>query len=216
MDVQKLAELYPRIFHMAEAGTWLSIRQRGLLSTSAVLNLFDITGEKRFALESTHRPQKVTVGEGSAAIVLRDQNPMAPGRLQQALPANVSTQVWYEAINRKVFFWAEEKRLLGLLNARAYRNLEHDVLTINTAALLAKHAPSVWLCHMNSANTFPMPHPRDLSAFQRIENYPVNAQGRPIKQVVEVLVDDQVPDIRDFVLEVRRMRGSEVLSEIRK
>jgi hypothetical protein len=35
----------PRLYHMAEADTWDSIREHGLLSTSALLDLFEIKGD---------------------------------------------------------------------------------------------------------------------------------------------------------------------------
>jgi len=195
---------------MAESGAWPSIRERGLLSTSAALNLIGLNGDARFAIESCHRHEKVFIGSGKNGILLRDQKPMPPTRLKKALKG-VTAQEWYEAINAKVFFWTTEERLFGLLNAREYRNLEHDVLTLDTKGLVDAYEEQIWLCHMNSGNTFPFPHPRDLTIFQRIEQYPVNSRGRPRKAVVELLVDDQVPDVARFVLEVRRMRGSEVL-----
>lgn len=36
MDLDRLIELYPRIYHMAECGAWDSIRTRGLMSATAV------------------------------------------------------------------------------------------------------------------------------------------------------------------------------------
>src|SRR5262245_33740253 len=146
MKVADLIARYPRLYHMAEAGTWASIKARGLLSTSAVLDLHGITGAHRVALERMHRPEKVTVGNGSGAIVLRDQKPMAPDRLQQGLEDQITPSQWYRLLNGKVFMWAREERLCGLLNARHYRALEHDVLTINTGGLMAAYEAAVWLC----------------------------------------------------------------------
>lgn len=40
---EELANLYPRLYHMAEPGSWESIRRYGLLSTSSLLSLFEIT-----------------------------------------------------------------------------------------------------------------------------------------------------------------------------
>lgn len=42
MDVKTLVARYPRLYHMAERDTWPSIRDRGLLSTSAVLDKFSV------------------------------------------------------------------------------------------------------------------------------------------------------------------------------
>jgi hypothetical protein len=49
---ERLASRYPVLFHMAEDGSWESIRERGLLSTSALLDLFEVEAEERFASES--------------------------------------------------------------------------------------------------------------------------------------------------------------------
>jgi hypothetical protein len=43
------------LYHMAEDGSWESIRQIGLLSTSALLDRFEVEGERRYAIESTRR-----------------------------------------------------------------------------------------------------------------------------------------------------------------
>lgn len=39
VDPGELAERYPRLFHMAAAGSWPSIERHGLLSTSALLDI---------------------------------------------------------------------------------------------------------------------------------------------------------------------------------
>lgn len=212
MDVEKLIEIYPRLYHMAEAGSWPSIAHRGLMSTSAVLDHFGVGGSDRLIYERVQRREKMTVlPEQPGQIVLRDQKPMPPERLQTALIDGTTPAEWYKLINEKVFFWAEEHRLLGLLGARDYRHLEHDVLTIDSARFVRTHVSKIWLCHMNSGNTWPMPHARGIDVFKRIPDYPANSRGKPTKPVVELVVDHSVPDIRRFVIEVRRMRGSEVL-----
>lgn len=215
MDLDKLIELYPRVYHMAERGAWDSIRARGLMSTTAVLDHLAIEGDDRARYESEHRDRKMDVMAGDpASIVLRDQKPMPEERLINALKDGTTPRQWYELINRKVFFWAEETRLHRLLGARDYRKLEHDVLTLDSAMFIPAYAEAIWLCHMNSGNTWPMPHRRGTDIFRRIPDYPVKRSGKPDKTVVELVVDYAVPDIANFVVEVRRMKGSEVLGVI--
>lgn len=212
MELQSFVERYPKLYHMAERDTWESICKLGLLSTAAILDLLKIEGINRKRLEAQHRPEKVAV---SGEIVLRDQKPMPPERLSKALIGGVTAAEWYAHLNGKVFLWAEESRLIRLLGARAYRNLEHDVLTICTKSLVDVHEKNMWVCHMNSGNTFPMPHKRGRDLFQRIKDYPVNAKGKPIKEVVEVVVDHVIGDVAKHVVAVRRMKGSAVIGAIK-
>lgn len=215
MDLEKLIELYPRIYHMAERGAWDSIRTRGLMSTTAVLDHLAVADGERARYESEHRGQKMDVKSGDpSSIVLRDQKPMPEGRLITALTGGTTPRQWYELINGKVFFWAEEQRLHGLLGARDYRKLEHDVLTLDSSTFIPAYAEAIWLGHMNSGNTWPMPHRRGTEIFCKIVDYPVTRTGNPKKKVVELVVDYAVPNIADHVLEVRRMKGNEVLGVI--
>lgn len=215
MDVKYLIERYPRLYHMAEKDTWPSIKANGLLSTTAVLDRFGISGRKRLGIEEGHRPEKVLVGPDGSGIILRDQKPMVPSRLVDALIDGTTPAQWYKFLNGRVFMWAQEGRLFRLLGARDYRGLEHDVLTIDAKSLLGKYGSKAWLCRMNSGNTWPMPHARGMDDFRRIAEYPTKKRsGAPYKEVVEVVVDYSIPDIAEYVVEVRRMKGRDVLGDI--
>lgn len=212
---EKLFEMYPRLYHMAEAGTWESIRERGLLSASAVLDLFHVEGNQRSVYELEHRRQMLSVLPGQPdPIALRDQKPMPPERLRFALTDGTTPEQWYRLINGKVFFWAEHHRLIRLLNA--YGNDEHDVLILDTRSLVSNYLQNVWLCHMNSGNTLPIPHHRNVHIFKRIQEFPVKNNGKPEKAVVEVLVDYSVPDVAEHTLEVVRMKRDRVIRRIWK
>ena len=52
MDAAGLASMYPRLYHMAEEGSWPSIRRHGLLSTSALLDRCLVSGRRRAGIES--------------------------------------------------------------------------------------------------------------------------------------------------------------------
>lgn len=215
MNIDVFISRYPILYHMAENGSWSTIKQHGLLSTVAVLDRYGISGQQRELLEKQHRPEKITVGPPGDQIVLRDQKPMHPIRLARALVDGTTPSQWYRHLNGRVFMWAEEKRLFSLLNARAYRALTHDVLSIRTASLVDRYKGSISLAGMNSGNTFPMPFPRGLGLFKSIEEYPAHPRtNRPIPEVVEVVVSYHIPDIRDHVVEVRSIRGKETLGKI--
>ena len=215
MDVSTLHVRYPRLYHMAERGAWPSIKARGLLSATAALDLIGILDGRRHALEREHRPESVSLRSGGTCIVLRDQKPMAPARLAGALRDGLTPSQWYERLNGLVFLWAEERRLHRLLNAREFRGREHDVIVLDTKRLLAANEDHVWLSPMNSGNTFPFPHPRGMSIFCRISDYPTGKRGLPLKRVVEFAVDYSIPDIAAHVVEAVRMKGSHLVHCLR-
>lgn len=209
MNKQDLVKRYPVLYHMAERGSWPSIRERGLLSTTASLDRAVVTAAERVELESRRRPTSIGIAlQDGAALVLRDQKPMSDARLEQCLLDGITPRQWYEFINKKTFFWATQARLHTLLGA--YGEHEHDVLTVDTASLVEAHQDHMWLCHMNSGNTTPWAHPRNYDIFKRIDAYPATLRGLPVKEVAEVVVDYAVPDIARHVLGVCRMRGTEV------
>lgn len=216
MKIEVLLDTYPRLFHMAEAGSWDLIKEYGLLSTKATLDKFRVNGELRRSLEEGHRAEKATVcGDEGQTVILRDQKPMPRDRLVKALDAGISPEDWYLFLNSKVFTWAQEERLNRLLNAREYRNHEHDVLVLDSESLIKKYEESVLLCHMNSGNTFPYPHRRGWDLFKSIGDYAASSKtGKPKKPVAEVVFEYSIPDIKDFVLEVNRVKGDTVVKKI--
>jgi hypothetical protein len=200
---------YPRLYHMAEAGSWPGIMRHGLLSTSALLDLFEVRGPEREAIESAHRPVSLAIAHpvhGTA--VIRDQKPMSDRALRRALAGGLSPSEWYRILNAMVFFWLTEERLKRLLEAVEYRNRRQTVLTIDTARLLERHGHRVRLSPMNSGNTRPYPHPRGRDTFLPLSQYPFESRkARGREPVVELTVEYAVPDIRDLVLRVEETGG---------
>lgn len=215
-ELEELITNCPTLYHMAERGSWESIKQFGLLSTSALLDRYAVELPRRTEIESQHRPASVEiVGEGLPRAIVRDQIPMSDAGLERALPDRLSPSDWYELLNAKVFFWLSEDRLHKLTNAKAYRDREHDILEVDTKSLIDAHRSAIWLCPINSGCTKPMPHPRDETIFTRISDYPYAhwRQRRARRErVVELAVDHSVSDIKDHVRRVVVKRGTEVVS----
>ncbi len=210
MEIPELVSRYPVLYHMAEDGSWESIQRLGLLSTSALLDRFEVGGGRRFQIESARRPEMELVEHTEhGRALIRDNKPMQEKTLERCL-TGMSPREWYETLNGKVFFWVDRKRLLKLLGARAYRDRPHLVLELDTEELLRRHANHVMVSPINSGATFTMnPAPRGTDTFRRIEDHPKN------KPVVEVTVDYAVPNAADFVLSVSRWHGGERLEEVR-
>ena len=218
MHAEELVENYPQLFHMAEANTWSSIRKRGLLSTSGLLDMFEINGEKRYQIESCHRPECVAISHpGLGTAVIRDQKPMSDAALRKCLQ-NMNPRHWYETLNRKVFFWVNRERLLGLLSARAYRSRKHCVLTLDTSRMVERHLARITLSSINSGSTVYNPQPRGVQTFQPIASYPfdhwLKKRRSRTKAVIELAVDYAVSDIADLALRVDHMQGDELLETV--
>lgn len=199
---------------MAEADTWQSINRHGLLSTSALLDLFEVNGVERRAIESSHRPDSVTISHARyGRAVIRDQKPMREPALQACLRGMTPRQ-WYKLLNRHVFFWVTEERLVTLLNARAYRAREHTVITVDTRRLVAAHGSRIFLSPINSGSTIYKAQERGRATLRPLSRYPFEerrALRGPANAVAECAIRGGVSDIRNFVVRVERRQGSRIL-----
>jgi hypothetical protein len=198
---------------MAEDGSWDSIRQHGLLSTTALLDLYGLEGDERHTLEARRRPESVPIsGKGLPNAIIRDQKPMTESALAKCLVGGLIPEEWFRLLNERVFFWVSRNRLRRLLTARAYRNRPQTVLTLDTASLVAAHCPRIELSPINSGATIYKPQPRGRNTFRAITDYPfdeIRKRRNPANAVVELVVRDRVPDILDHLVSVHRISGDE-------
>lgn len=209
----ELVATYPRIFHMAEASAWEGIQRHGLLSTGALVDLFETPNPRRSRLLAERRPDMTAVRHdvhGSALI--RDNGPLNEKKLAACL-TDMTVPEFLRLINSKVFFWPTEKRLQTLFAASAYRDRPHLILTIDTASLLAAHAERVTLSPINSGATVHNAPQRGSETFKTIADYDFEywrtKRSRPTA-VAEICVDHSVPDVISHLVEayVRHPDGS--------
>ena len=205
---QEIIERYPVLYHMAAPGSWPSIRRHGLLSTSALLDLFEVVGAQREQIEEQHRSEGVPITHPIHGMaIVRDQKPMDDSGLVRALKGTrLTPRDWYRILNRNVFFWVKRSRLEIMMNARAYKTHPKTVLHVRTEELLARHEGSVLLAAMNTGCTKPMPHPRGPDTFQPMRTYPFS--GRRREPIVELAVEHAVPDVRNLVVRVEEIAAS--------
>lgn len=203
---------------MAHDGGWPAIRDHGLKSASALLDDYKVTGNRRRQLESMRRPQSVTLqAAGLPGAVIRDQIPMTDAKLAACLQDGLTTQDWYELLNSRTFFWLSQSRIWKLLKARAYRNLKQTVLTVDTAGIVAAHRKKIWLSPLNSGATLFKAQPRGRGTFWPIKDFPFDARSKTRSRennVVELLVEEAVPDIKKHVLAVHTVQGDQILEEV--
>ena len=217
MRPEDLWQQYPVLYHIAWGGSWPSIKEHGLLSTKVLLRSYGKSEDEITALTQARRQHWVEIDcPGRPRAMLRDQKPLTDAGLRRALPDYIEPWQWYDLINSMVFFWPTKKRLKTMISASAYREVEHDVLLVDTVTLVRLEESNIRLSRMNSGSTKPMAHPRDMNLFKPFEDYPFEARRRRGKEraVAEVCVVDGVEKIRDAVVDVKRGLPEKILAEL--
>jgi hypothetical protein len=201
---------------MAEDGTWPSIRQRGLLSTQAIVDLYQPNADVREQILSTVRRDKIKLtSAGLGEMTIRDQRPAK--FLRECMNHGVSPQDYLDALNGHVFFWLRWSRLTRLLSARLYRNSRHTVLHVNTARLVSAYPGRVQLAPYNTGSMHvPTAPRRGPDVFTDLADYPYEQwlakRGRSGEPVVELTISYAIPDIAGFVTKVETWAGGKPIA----
>jgi hypothetical protein len=211
-----LANLHPTLYHMAEDDTWPSIRQHGLLSTQAIVDLHQPDADAREQILSAVRRDKIkltAMAHGDMAI--RDQRPAK--FLKECMNDGVSPQDYLDALNGRVFFWLRLSRLTRLLNARLYRHSRHTVLHVDTTRLVGAYPGRVQLAPYNTGSMHvPTAPRRGPDVFTDLADYPYERwlakRGRSGEPVVELTVSYAIPDIARFVTKVEAWEGGKPIA----
>ncbi|HEX7964207.1 MAG TPA: hypothetical protein VF651_00705 [Gammaproteobacteria bacterium] len=202
---EEFVAAFPKLYHMAHKDSWPSIRKHGLLSTTALLDLFGIEGGPRKDIESKHRAEYIKIESPKYGVaMIRDQKPMSDSGLARCLEDGLTPTKWYHILNGRVFMWTSMERLETLMSARSYKKDKHLVLVFDSKRLMEKHWKSVTFCAMNSGCTTPFAHPRGKTTFMPPEKYPY-AENRRRKgrrdAIVEVAVVGGMSDIENCLVD---------------
>ena len=206
MDVSELIERYPRLFHLAEAGSSRAISTHGLLPAREIVVTSALPPDEQTAILSRPRPRTLTIEHPLLRrATLRDQTPLRTHILEQVL-IDMTAHQWLSALNERVFFWLHPQRMNQLRGARRNRGRPHDVLVIDTASLVAAHDRRIRLSAINSGATlYPNAPKRGTRTFQTVEDYPFAERLRrrtPQTAVVEIAVAGGVRDIADHLVDL--------------
>jgi len=199
MFINVLVGKYPKIYHMADKRNWDNICEHGLLSTTALLDLFEYTGDERFEIESQLRLSEFKISHPDyGEAIIRDQDPMkdrpSKGQFLERCLDGITPQQWFEFLNRRTFFWADRVGLNRLLGAVEYRQRSHYVITVDAQRLIDRHADRVTLSPINSGSLYGMKR-RSTDTFKCMRDYRT-------PWVNELAVDYSVPDILDLAISV--------------
>ena len=209
MHPDELLARHPRVFHVVPAEAWRSVEEHGLLSAEALLDLHRPDPDERRRLLRTRRmaPHRLETPDRPdlGVAVLRDQLPLK--WIEQRIAPDSSVERFLEALNARVFLAATRVRLDRLLHARANRGVPHIVMTLSTATLLDRRAPSIELSRLNSGAVTQMSHPvRGHDLWQRIEDYPYEAYRRRFGDpLAEVTVPYAIPDALDLLVDLEHV-----------
>jgi hypothetical protein len=201
----ELIAKFPRLYHVTDGRAWPSIRTHGLLSTSALLDLYGVQEPARSSFESERRPVGMILERVAYPdVLLRDQSPMNEKALIGCLQG-MTPREWYRSLNAKVFFWTSWRRLQRLLTAKAGRDVAQLVLTVDTRSLLKVHRDRILLSGMNTGSTIRKPLPRGPKTFLSISKFPYEQRRQtrsPSDALVELVVEGAIPDIMDHLIAV--------------
>ena len=214
LTAQALVRNHPLIYHMSAPGSWPSIRKHGLLSTTALLDLFEYKGEPRYKIESCRRPDWVTLSHPFHDNVwIRDQWPLSDDGLRKALPRDMSPACWYKILNGMVFFFPCKERLKRML--MVYKKYRNTVLVVNTGSLLKTNEQKIYLSPINSGFTKNKNVAyRDKNTFVRLGEEPSSVKMRRRTNLVEIAVQYAVHDLANHVervVEIGDGRRSETI-----
>jgi Family of unknown function (DUF7002) len=195
---------YPRVYHVGEVGSWTGIQRHGLLSVSALLDLFGLQGNERERLETCKRKDAVMLEHPDhGRVILRDQKPLSEEKLAACLTDMTSAE-WIRLLNGRVFFWLSERTLDSLLGGKEYRDRSHDVIVFDSRRLLERHGGRAFLSPINSGATLRKPARRGSTTFRPLAIYDILEKRSP----VELAILDGVRDAADLVFRVDERRGS--------
>lgn len=203
MNVEEFIARYPAVWHTADARNLDGIKLSGLLSTSSLLDLFEVSPAARVPIESQRRTESVQLDhEVHGQALIRDQKPLDEAALERSL-TDMSPRQWFEALNQKVYFWLDQVRLERMLNARPYASSPQVVLEIDTSKLVETHFDEMRFSPINSGAAFPAgPAPRGSRTFLSFADYPWDerAKTHPKELAVECAVLHGVPDINEMII----------------
>lgn len=154
-----LRTLPARVYHLAEAANWPSIRRSGLLSTTALLDQAGVQGKERERIERSQRLEHLVLPNG---VQVRDQKPL-PARALAACLIGMPPPEWYGLINSQVFFWLDIDRLNRQRLACGSR--PQVVLVIDVERLVARYDERIALSRINSGNARRRPARRGRCTF---------------------------------------------------
>ncbi|KTD24241.1 MULTISPECIES: DUF7002 family protein [Legionella] len=206
MTPEELAARHPCLYHITAPGAGESIKQKGLLSTSCILDLYNIQGASRVNIELHRRPSEITLEHAQyGRIVINDNIPLTESALAKCLEDDLTPSDWLRLLNARVFFWASKQSLERHLNARLNCNRQREVIVVDTLSLAKAHAERMELSPINSGATLRKAARRGLKTFTPLLQYTLD-EWRKLRggrdDIREITVRNSVKDITNYIITI--------------
>ncbi|WP_263383117.1 DUF7002 family protein [Granulicella arctica] len=185
MDVATFTQQFPALYHLTFAQNIPGIERHGLQSPAALADLHDFTPEEREATLTTRR----RCIQDLHNLSLRDQHTAPEARMKSCL-VRITIPDWLALLNSKIFFFLSQEKALRL--AEGYADYKSVLLEVDTAALLASHAPHATLCKLSSGDFLHNPRPRGRDSFIPVADY---AYKKSRDTPAELTIDVPIPHI---------------------
>ncbi len=207
----KQARAIGQVYHLVDEQNWTSVQAGGLMSAKqlAMASNYNLNDLRQ------HRARGLVLPSG---VRIRDQSPMPPAVLARFLRDGLTPEDWYDLLNSKVFFWLDPDRLNR--QRRACGDAPQRVLVIDGCRMMETHGARACVAPINMGNAMRAAAPRGLTTFVPWEQWKADAwsseqvgqaKSRPAThRPVELTIEDEVPDIFDYVDEVVPLGPGEV------
>ncbi|HEY4193173.1 MAG TPA: hypothetical protein VGM46_11060 [Mesorhizobium sp.] len=213
MTPQELAKKHPVLYHITSAGAAKHILARGLLTTSDILDRWEVEAGYRLELTRCRRKTDVTLHHpDNGVIVVSNNEPLSELKLQSILDDGLTSGDWLEMLNSRVFFFVDQKQLSRLANSRSNSSLSKDVLVIDTKRLADAYFEKIEISPINSGNTNYDAVRRGRSTFTKLrgtsfELWRYSRGNKSADKISEVCIPSSILDVTDFVVEIREAKA---------
>ena len=209
MTAAELAARHPRLYHLTCRRNVDGIRARGLLSASDLLARFCLSADERRRIGAQRRDAALLLEDGAGnRATISDNAPLSVSALAKCLDPGLTPQDWLGELNRRIFFWVDERRLGKLIGARNNRGRDKTVLVLDTLSVAQTYGDAMELCAINSGATVRRAVRRGGATFTPLGRHGYEAWrglrgGRD--SICEVTVSDAMPDAFRHVVEWREV-----------
>jgi hypothetical protein len=112
------------------------IRARGLMTTADIVARWDVPAGESDRLLAQRRPLPVTLSHPEyGTIVINDNAPLSEKKLADVLDDGLTPADWLRKLNERVFFFADERPLRSLLDAKLNASRPKAIIEIDTRGL---------------------------------------------------------------------------------